>query len=423
MLYGISGDRTLGYMKSPYCVVISATYHYSTGDKGDRNMSDDEIAFDFISDGEFRSSVESDYHELTTALEHGMWKAAHVLAGSIIEAILVDHLVTSNFTESDPLKMELGPAIQACRKSGLLTDRIINLSDVVRDYRNLIHPGRGKRLREMPTKETAHIAFSLVGIVVHALVAHRKKSYGLTAEQILEKIDADSLVDLVLKNVVNEANQIEIRRLLLQLIPERCIELFIEVEGIGEIFTDEQAAAFAYGKRRLSSLSNCYRLCFSRASIDVQEESARRAVNTIKEGGGNAIDAYLHYLFRSADMAYLLDDDKDFVKSYILSRVAHGLDSDSLKALEGIGSFIDSNDIESFVDPFVKALTMSRSANYIEAVRGVLRGEYEQMDTHTREAVVGRLFEWSTLYKERNKDDYADVVYKIGSDFSLDLPL
>lgn len=122
-------------------------------------------------------------------------------------------------------------------------------------------------------------------------------------------------------------------------------------------------------------------------------------------------------------MAYLLDDDKDFVKSYILSRVAHGLDSDSLKALEGIGSFIDSKDIESFVDPFVKALTMSRSANYIEAVRGVLRGEYEQMDTHTREAVVGRLFEWSTLYKERNKDDYAAVVYKIGSDFSLDLPL
>jgi hypothetical protein len=44
--------------------------------------------FDFISDERFRASLQSDYSELGKAGQAEAWKAVHVLAGSIIEAVL-----------------------------------------------------------------------------------------------------------------------------------------------------------------------------------------------------------------------------------------------------------------------------------------------------------------------------------------------
>ena len=46
--------------------------------------------FDFITNDEFRSNLESDYEELEQCLKSGSWKAVLVLAGSVVEAMLVD---------------------------------------------------------------------------------------------------------------------------------------------------------------------------------------------------------------------------------------------------------------------------------------------------------------------------------------------
>src|SRR5438093_874801 len=48
--------------------------------------------FDFIAGDDFRQSLEGDYRDLTGCVEAKAWKAVHVLAGSIIEAVLLDHL-------------------------------------------------------------------------------------------------------------------------------------------------------------------------------------------------------------------------------------------------------------------------------------------------------------------------------------------
>ncbi len=59
--------------------------------------------FDFISGEEFRESLDADYHELNSAMEVHAWKAVHVLAGSIIEALLVDYLTASNYQAKNPM--------------------------------------------------------------------------------------------------------------------------------------------------------------------------------------------------------------------------------------------------------------------------------------------------------------------------------
>ena len=49
--------------------------------------------FDFMTDEQLRANLESDYQEMQATLSAGAWKATLVMAGSIIESVLVDYLV------------------------------------------------------------------------------------------------------------------------------------------------------------------------------------------------------------------------------------------------------------------------------------------------------------------------------------------
>src|SRR5438477_9425008 len=122
-------------------------------------------SFDFITAPEFRQSLESDYSEMLECVKAHAWKSAQVMAGSIVEALLIDYLIakgTGQGTAKDPLKMDLAEAIPVCKADKALSDRSADLSSVVRSYRNLIHPGRMVRLLEEPPNESsANIAVAL----------------------------------------------------------------------------------------------------------------------------------------------------------------------------------------------------------------------------------------------------------------------
>jgi hypothetical protein len=93
------------------------------------------------------------------------WKAAHVLSGSIVEAVLVDHLLGIGYSKKDPLAMTLEAPIDAGKAEGILSDKAADLSSVIRGYRNLIHPGRVLRLGETVDEEGARIAEALVSLM------------------------------------------------------------------------------------------------------------------------------------------------------------------------------------------------------------------------------------------------------------------
>src|SRR5947207_15535878 len=117
--------------------------------------------FDFINGEDFRLSLESDYTELNSSMQSKAWKAVHVLAGSIIEAVLIDYLLTSEYQKkpsSAILKLSLADAISVCRQEGVISETTEHLSHVIRSYRNLIHPGRSVRLGEKANENGAKIA-------------------------------------------------------------------------------------------------------------------------------------------------------------------------------------------------------------------------------------------------------------------------
>src|SRR5690242_1459399 len=121
-----------------------------------------ELSFSFITDRDLRDALRADYRELQTCLDGKAWKAVHVLSGSLVEAVLVDYLISTGYKGRDPLRMSLGDLIEACAKAGALSKKTKDLSSVIQSYRNLIHPGRAKRLNEAADQDGAEIAAALV---------------------------------------------------------------------------------------------------------------------------------------------------------------------------------------------------------------------------------------------------------------------
>jgi len=151
-------------------------------------------SFEFITDERFRNSLESDYAEMCKCMEADAHKAVHVLAGSLIEALLIDCLLASGYaghTENELCRMDFAPLVTLCKSQSILTQKTEDLSSVVRTYRNLIHPGRLVRLDETVGKNGAVVAKTLVEIIVDEVAKRKRETYGYTAEQILTKVEND----------------------------------------------------------------------------------------------------------------------------------------------------------------------------------------------------------------------------------------
>jgi hypothetical protein len=69
----------------------------------DRKM----LEFEYICDDRLRASLMADYGEYQKAVSSEAWKAALVLSGSIVEALLVDHLLSTGSGASEQLSFAL----------------------------------------------------------------------------------------------------------------------------------------------------------------------------------------------------------------------------------------------------------------------------------------------------------------------------
>jgi hypothetical protein len=338
-------------------------------------------SFDFITNGEFRSSLESDYSELRAALQARAFKSVHVLAGSIIEAVLIDYLIAINYqsrSQKDPLKMTLEKLIEACKDEKIISERVSDLSTVIRSYRNLIHPARIVRLNENVDENTATVAQAVVEMVVSEIAKQKKATYGYTAEQIVDKLERDPSVSPILGDILKETREVELEKLL-ELIPQKHLEL---------------TAFDNYGEdvyRQVVSMEICFRLAFNVVSSDIKKRVVEKYVGIIKNASENEISTYGNAFFISRDIGYLGDADKELVKKHIFHRLGDIL-YNSPKVLEGIGRYLNESDVVAFTDDIVKAITSTNSQ--ASEVRKLVIEEYYNMKTEVKEIFKKRLDVW-----------------------------
>jgi hypothetical protein len=145
----------------------------------------------FVADPALRDSIRLDISAANRDAENGEWKGATVLAGSATEALLlwaiqqaerssagttataVAALMSgsaltrrpkSNSDEWDFIEL-----IEVARHLTLVTGETATQCRLCKDFRNLIHPGRAKRLGQICDRGTALAALAAVELVVRDL--------------------------------------------------------------------------------------------------------------------------------------------------------------------------------------------------------------------------------------------------------------
>lgn len=155
----------------PIYLANSAEHDFLTG----CHINSEQV--DCMSSPELRAIAKRDLLELEAALKAGSIKTVLVLSGSILEGILLDRLITRRaeaenlHPKSLPLeKWQLNDIIEISGKLDILpTETIAKFSHGLREFRNLIHPGRELRDKLVIAAEEARIGVEVLNIVFRTL--------------------------------------------------------------------------------------------------------------------------------------------------------------------------------------------------------------------------------------------------------------
>lgn len=142
----------------------------------------------FISDDDLRESIRHDVGAVNRALNNAEWKAATVLAGATIEALLhwkiqghpnkqeIDTALNTVIgtgkaqkRSNDPDMWDLAHFIEVAAEMKYITSETRVAANLARNFRNLIHPGRVTRLNQSCNRATSYSAVGALEHVIHDL--------------------------------------------------------------------------------------------------------------------------------------------------------------------------------------------------------------------------------------------------------------
>jgi len=373
-------------------------------------MEDSSILdFDFITDEQFRRSLVSDYKELKECQEAGSWKAIYVLAGSIVEAMLIEYLVITGIRPNgkSPLEIDLAKAIEACQEASVIQPDTASLCTVIRGYRNLIHPGRVIRLGQSITREGAHIAINLVSLIANEVSERRKANYGQTAEQIVKKVRSDQHSLVLLPSLIAETNEHERTKLIETTILEAYAaeESFIPSEDI------------------LERLRQCYRQVMESLPEATRRKSIERFAQSIRNDSIEKIQSFGDSFFSAKDLNLLSAKEAALVVKHLLTRLddnSVGITPQFLKSIIGIGKFIPADEVGKFADILIK---VARRKNISEDVMQFLTSEYDNVpDEQSKDAMTRRIKIWVDFANEKNYSELTKMKFARIADAWFDIP-
>ena len=150
-------------------------------------------ALGFLADPGLQAELRLDMSTAESALGNAEFKAASVIAGSVIEALLLwavkrrskpDHDAAFTAWElrrstvgapaprklkPDPVQWDLEEYIEVARGIPLISAETADAASLAKSFRNLIHPGRAERLNQRATRSSATLAVGAMHRVAEEL--------------------------------------------------------------------------------------------------------------------------------------------------------------------------------------------------------------------------------------------------------------
>lgn len=367
--------------------------------------------YDFISGDDFRQSLQADDGEMRTALKSGSLKTVYVLAGSIVEAMLVDGLLGTDYEKKSGkkvLQLELGPLVTAAKDEGIITGATADLCSAVRQYRNLIHPGRAVRLKQSVSAEGANIAASLVDVIAQELAARKKDTYGYTAEQIVGKLEQDESALHILGDLLTSTKPAEVRRLLLKVLPAK----YMEFDGLDPWDGGDFAGL----------LGRAYRIAHDLAQPEIKREVAQEFVRILKEEAGPIVFAHESAFFRARDLEHVPANEQQTVIRHLLG-VLKRPSQELLRTAEGIGAYLTEKQSAELVDSCIRYLLADNTAARRAEVAEYLYQRWLETPTKNDAAYPSRLNVWKDTFGGSRQPDLAQWADRVRSRMlSIGLP-
>ena len=339
------------------------------------------LDFTYITDSQLRASLESDFEELAACMASSSWKSVYVLSGAIIEAAIVDYLQSIGYTKKDPTKLMLGPLIDIAKEEGALTDVTTQLCAGIRDYRNLIHPGRQLRLKEQASEDGAVVAQALVAIIVREIAAKRMATYGTTADQLVAKLESDPTAIAIASHLLTDAIPKELERLLVAVIPDMYAKIEQDIS-----FDGSADPAF------LTTLGQLYSIAYSMATPEIRKSVAKAYVRTLKEGHGDRVEILEGNFFRADFLNHLTSLEVKVAVDHLVAgfEPSKRAQADQLPRFVGLSAHVLPSKIRSFTNFFTRAIAYGTPAQAVAAA------DYleEEFNAYLPEALEERVREW-----------------------------
>ncbi|MBF6568776.1 MAG: hypothetical protein IVW54_07870 [Candidatus Binataceae bacterium] len=147
----------------------------------DEGIESSTSGLEFLWDEDLRLSIRLDISSSEMALNNGQWKAATVLAGSALEALLLWSFTRNGSPQrrsavqgarkkldlsGNPYEWGLGKYIGMTLELGDISEQTAKQARLAQDFRNLIHPGREIRNQMRCDRGTAHAAFAALHLAI-----------------------------------------------------------------------------------------------------------------------------------------------------------------------------------------------------------------------------------------------------------------
>lgn len=282
------------------------------------------MKFDFISDQSFRDILERDFEELNKCVEHNCTKSVLLLSGSIIEAILIDYFITfpiENTPTNKILSTDLFELIEKASEIKLISQSTKELSTVIKNYRNLIHPGREIRKKESFNKDTGEVAKSVLNIIVKEVRENYLNKIGYTADKLIYKLENDELSQPIFEKILNKVHKSEKHKLFNAL-----VEYDFNYNIIGGT---------------IKNTSKYLKILKPQVDREIIETLLRKMIKRIETGKNWEVLSYYKVLHE--EVRFLNSDEIEFVLLYVINSFM-----DTLHDPEKVESYTSENLFTTF---------------------------------------------------------------------------
>jgi hypothetical protein len=182
-------EHHLGVMPGPTPSNAVMVIRDALGQCPDASPAPGTSELNFVPDADLRTNLRNDIGAINVALSNSEWKAATVLAGSAIEALLlwglgpprpvaditaaIAALVTAGKHSRQPdtnlERWDLHEYTEVAAHLGIIKVDTATETRLAREFRNLIHPGRAQRLGQKCDRGTALASVAALEHVVRDL--------------------------------------------------------------------------------------------------------------------------------------------------------------------------------------------------------------------------------------------------------------